>query len=214
MGLAGAGFPCSAVTFPERSGRSVASVTADTASHRTPGRAGGHPRRLASPATASVLGALLLVLAAATLTLKGFDHQLTTSGTGWGFAIVFIYGGVGLVVARRQPRNPIGWLLLIFIVLYLLGAGATEYAVLAYSLGHRGLPLAPVAVVLDTLQAPSLALFPPVILLFPDGRLASRRWRRVLWVYAVLTAYVSVVSVTQGIAAVAGRHPPRYQRQP
>lgn len=140
--LAQLGGPCSAVTFPERSGRSFAFVTADTASHRTPGRAGRRPCRLASPATASVLGALLLVLAAATLTLKGFDHQLTTSGTGWGFAIVLIYGGVGLVVARRQPRNPIGWLLLIFIVLYVLGAGATEYAVLAYSLGHRGLPLA------------------------------------------------------------------------
>jgi hypothetical protein len=147
---------------------------------------------------------LLLVLAAATLTLKGFDHQLTTSGTGWGFAIVLIYGGVGLVVARRQPRNPIGWLLLIFIVLYVLGAGATEYAVLAYSLGHRGLPLVPVAVVLDTLQAPALALFPPVILLFPDGRLTSRRWRRVLWVYAALAAYVTAVGAAQAIAAVAG----------
>ena len=198
------GFPCPAVTFPERSGRSVALVTADTASHRTPGRAGRHPWRLASPATASVLGALLLVLAAALFTLKDFDHQLTTSGTGWGFAIILIYGGVGLVVARRQPRNPIGWLLLIFIVLYVLGAGATEYAVLAYSLGHRGLPLAPVAVVLDTLQAPALALFPPVILLFPDGRLTSRRWRRVLWVYAALAATAVAVTVAQAIAAVAG----------
>jgi hypothetical protein len=66
------------------------------------------------------------------------------------------------------------------------------------------LPLAAAAVVLDTLQAPSLALFPPVILLFPDGRLVSRRWRRVLWVYVVLTAYVAAVSVAQGIAAVAG----------
>ena len=89
-------------------------------------------------------------------------------------------------------------------MLYVLGAGAVEYAVLAYSLGHRGLPLAPVAVVLDTLQAPSLALFPPVILLFPDGPLTSRRWRRVLWVYAALTIYVSVVSVAQAVAAVAG----------
>ena len=159
---------------------------------------------LLSPRTATALGVLVLVLAIALLTLKGFDHQLSGSGTWSGIAIVVMYAGVGLVVARRQPRNPIGWLLLVFIALYVLGAGAVEYAVLAYSLGHRGLPLAPAAVVLDTLQAPSLALFPPVILLFPDGRLASRRWRRVLLAYAVLTAYVSAVSVAQGIAAVAG----------
>ena len=57
---------------------------------------------------------------------------------------------------------------------------------------------------LDTLQAPSLALFPPVILLFPDGRLTSRRWRRVLWIYAALTAYVTAVTVAPAIAAVAG----------
>ena len=159
---------------------------------------------LLSPGTATALGVVVLVLAIATLTLKGFDHQLTTTGTWSGIVIVVMYAGVGLVVARRQPRNPIGWLLLVFIALYVLGAGAVEYAVLAYSLGHRGLPLAAAAVVLDTLQAPSLALFPPVILLFPDGRLASRRWRRVLWVYAVLTAYVSAVALAQAIAAVAG----------
>jgi hypothetical protein len=160
--------------------------------------------RLLSPGTATVLGVLVLVLTVALFTLKGFDHQLKTSGTGSGVAVVLMYAGVGFVVARRQPRNPIGWLLLIFIVLYVLGAGAVEYAVLVYSLGHRGLPLAPVAVVLDTLQGPSLALFPPVILLFPDGRLTSRRWRRVLWVYAALAAYVTAVGAAQAIAAVAG----------
>jgi hypothetical protein len=159
---------------------------------------------LLSPGAATVLGVLVLVLAIATFTLKGFAHQLTGSGTWSGIAIVVMYAGVGLVVARRQPRNPIGWLLLLFIALYVLGAGAVEYATLAYSQGHRGLPLAAAAVVLGTLQAPSLALFPPVILLFPDGRLAVRRWRRVLWVYAVLAAYESAVSAAQGIAAVAG----------
>jgi hypothetical protein len=44
---------------------------------------------------------VLLVLVAATFTLKGFDHQLTTSGTVWAFAVILVYGGVGLVVARR-----------------------------------------------------------------------------------------------------------------
>jgi hypothetical protein len=160
--------------------------------------------RLLSPGTATVLGVLVVVLATATLTLAGFDHQLTISATGSGVAIVLMYAGVGLVVARRQPRNPIGWLLLIFTVLYVLGAGASYYAVLRYRLGHRGLPLGPVAVVLDTLQPPSLTLFPPVILLFPDGRLTSRRWRRVLWAYAALTAYVAAVTVAPAIAAVAG----------
>jgi len=130
---------------------------------------------LLSPRTATALGVLVLVLAIALLTLKGFDHQLSGSGTWSSIAIVVTYAGVGLVVARRQPHNPIGWLLLVFIALYLLSAGAVEYAVLAYTLGHQGLPLAPAAVVLDTLQAPSLAVFAPVILLFPDGRLASRR---------------------------------------
>jgi hypothetical protein len=159
-----------------------------------------------SPRTAAALGVVVLVLAIATLTLKGFDHQLSGSGTWSGIAIVVMYAGVGLVVARRQPHNPIGWLLLVFIALYVLGAGAVEYATLAYTLGHQGLPLAQAAVVLDNLQAPSLALFPPVILLFPDGRLASRRWRRVLWVYAVLAAYGAAVSAAQGIAAVAGHN--------
>ena len=160
--------------------------------------------RLLSPGTATVLSVLVLVLAVATLTLTGFDHQLTIRITGSGVAIVLMYAGVGLVVARRQPRNPIGWLLLIFTVLYVFGAGASYYVVLRYRLGYRGLPLAPAAVVVETLQAPSLALFPPVILLFPDGRLTSRRWRRVLWVYAALAAYVTAVTVAPAIAAVAG----------
>ena len=57
-----------------------------------------------------------------------------------------------------------------------------------YRFGHHGLPLAPVAVLLQPLWAPALVLFPVVILLFPDGRLASRRWRWVLVAYALFGA--------------------------
>jgi hypothetical protein len=116
-----------------------------------------------------------------------------------------IYAAVGFVVARRQPGNPIGWILITFIALFLLSGVAGGYAALYYRFGHHGLPLAPVAVVLSTLWAPALLLFPVVILLFPDGRLAPRRWRWVLRAYAVAGALASAAVFAPAVTAVA-RH--------
>jgi hypothetical protein len=149
------------------------------------------------------LGALTLMLAAATIALVSLDGQLTTTSTVESVTIVLAFTGVGVVVARRQPHNPVGWVLLVFTVLFVLGACASYYAVLDYHLGHRGLPFAAATVLLGTVWAPSFALFPVVILLFPDGRL-GRPWRSVLWTYAVLVAYVLSVVVAPAIAAVAG----------
>lgn len=167
-------------------------------------RAAGRRLRVTAPAIAALLGGAVLALAAATLALVSLNrgHQLNHIGSG--IAIVLIYAAVGMVIARRQPRNPIGWLLIIFVLLYVLGAAATNYATLYYRSGYLGLPLASVALLLATLSAPSFAVFPLVILLFPDGRLASRRWRRALWAYAGLTVYVLTVVVAPVIAALAG----------
>ena len=159
--------------------------------------------RLASPTTATVLGGVVLALAAATLTLVSLARQITVHHIGPGLAIVLVYAGVGVVVARRQPRNPTGWLLIIFALLYVLGAAATNYAVLAFRLGYHGLPLAAVALLVATLSAPSFAVFPVVILLFPDGRLTPRWWRWALWVYAGLCGYVLAVVAAPVIAALA-----------
>jgi MFS family permease len=160
--------------------------------------------RLASPATATVLGAVALVLAAAALALAGPVHQLSILSQGPVIPTVVIYAGVGVVVARRQPRNPIGWILIGFIVLILLSSIAGWYAVLYYRLGHHGLPLAGVGVILLPLWVPAILMFPLVILLFPDGRLASRRWRWVLLAYAVAGACASAAIFGPAIAAVAG----------
>jgi hypothetical protein len=159
---------------------------------------------LASSAAATALGSLVVVLAAVYPLLAGLVHQLTILNVGPTVATILIYAAVGVVVACHQPRNPLGWLLLIFILLITTGVDAGYYAVLAYGLGHHGLPLAPVAVVLEPLWVPAVALFPLVILLFPDGRLTSRRWRWVLWAYAGLVACVMTIIFTQTIAAVAG----------
>ena len=66
---------------------------------------------LASPATATVLGALVVVLAAALVPLAALvHHDLLLDG---GEAIIAVpFAPVGFIVARRQPGNPIGWLLL------------------------------------------------------------------------------------------------------
>jgi signal transduction histidine kinase len=87
--------------------------------------------------------------------------------------------GVGLVLALRRPRNPIGWLLLgngAFIAS--LGL-ATSYA--GYALEHSGsLPGWRLAAVWAAGAWPFLFAMPVAIaFVFPDGKLPSPRWRPV-----------------------------------
>jgi hypothetical protein len=159
--------------------------------------------RLASPVTATVLAVLSLMLLAGALVLSALTGQLSVLGSGPIVPVVVVYAAVGFVVARRQPGNPIGWILITWIVVFLLSGVAGGYAALYYRFGHHGLPLAPVAVVLGPLWAPALLLFPVVILLFPDGRLAARRWRWVLRAYVVAGALVSAAVFAPAVTAVA-----------
>ena len=140
----------------------------------------GRRFRLASPATANALSALVRVLLGVTVTLAVFIHQLTILNVTTGLSIPLIYAAVGVVVARHQPRNPVGWILVFFVLLLLIPLDAGYYAVLRYRLGYHDIPLGPAAVALASLLVLAPALFPLVILLFPDGRLTSRRWRWVL----------------------------------
>jgi hypothetical protein len=146
----------------------------------------------------------VIVLTAVSIVLAAFLRQLTILNLGPAAPVITIYAVVGVVIARRQPRNPIGWILLVFILLLVLSTDVGDYAVLAYRPGHH-LPFAPVAVVLQPLWGPAILIFPLVILLFPDGRLASRRWRWVLLVYAGAGVCVTAVLFVPGIIAVA-RH--------
>ena len=94
---------------------------------------------------------------------------------------------VGFVVARRQPGNPLGWMLLALVALLLLSGVGADYAWLSYQVGHH-LPLAVVGVFLAPGWVWLFVTLPLVILLFPDGRLPSPRWRPVLWAYLAIAA--------------------------
>jgi len=155
---------------------------------------------------ALALGGVAVVLMALNVVLAELVHQLTFLGVGPGIPVFLIYAGVGVVIARRQPRNPVAWVLIGFVLLAMLSADAGYYAVYFYRLGHHGLPLAGVAAALVPLFIPGIALFPLVILLFPDGKLTSRRWRWVLVAYAGLVAWVTALTLAPTIAAVAGHH--------
>jgi len=100
------------------------------------------------------------------------------------------YGIVGLLILNYRPGHGIGWLFLGVAFLSALGFFAKQYAV-------YGLVLAtlPGALWMGWLQSWVFYLvFPaPVILLFllfPDGKLPSRRWRLVIWLGVASTVFL------------------------
>ena len=156
--------------------------------------------RLASPATAVVLAAVTVLVMAADVPLQSQIQSLSLSSA-WELAFVVPFTLVGTVVARREPHNPLGWLLLAVSLVAVLSGVASDYAVFVYHYGHRGWPLGSVAVVLDTFNiATGLLLLPLVILFFPDGRVGPR-WKWPLRGYYVILALYCASRAS--IAAVA-----------
>jgi hypothetical protein len=94
----------------------------------------------------------------------------------------------GAVVARHQPGNPIGWLLMVSALFFAVNGLASDYSVLDYRVRHGSLPLGQLAVVLQPSWAPAIVCFALSILLFPDGRMPGGGWRWALWAFLALCA--------------------------
>jgi hypothetical protein len=172
-------------------------VTADVALRRF---------HVASPVMAVPLGVLGLALLAACVFLTYLTGDLQPSRDGAAPVLAVLAGLLGVLVARRQPRNPEGWLLLGLAVADLAVVDSGLYAVLDYRVRHGQLPLGELAVFIkDTAGAPLICVFALVILLFPDGRLTGR-WAWVLWSYLVVVAIAAVGVLAGEVGALAGQH--------
>jgi hypothetical protein len=136
----------------------------------------------------AVCAVTLLVLTMSMLMIVlGWSTPLPGEWTPWRDQTVSLLGIIGApilggLIASRLPRNPYGWLWLGF------GLGLA-FQSLAQSYGAYGLVVEPgslaaprtISHVLQLGGQVALTLAPLLMLLFPTGRLPSRRWRPLAW---------------------------------
>jgi hypothetical protein len=151
-----------------------------------------------------VASAVLVIVAVAIVPLAYASHELVDAAYPIMFAPAF--GAVGAVIALRQPRNLVGWILVAIALLVGGSFDVEAYADLVYRLGYHGLPFGRLAVILAPCWYPGLIMLPLAVLLFPDGRLPSRRWRPVVAVYGVAGAAMIVAVAGLDAPALLGRH--------
>jgi hypothetical protein len=139
----------------------------------------------------------LLVLTRSAHIPSSWEANLTV-GKLLGGALFLIFPLVGALIASRRPRNAIGWILLAEGLLWMF-LGVTDYYGL-YGVARPGSVPFPVGVaaVNNFMWVPAVGLLGTyVFLLFPDGRLPSRRWRPLAWLSGTV---ITLVSICVGLA--------------
>jgi hypothetical protein len=103
---------------------------------------------------------------------------------------------VGALIASRRPQNAIGWICLAVGLLWMLLSLFDFYGV--YGIAKPGAVPYPVVsyALVQWLWLPTVGLLAVyLVLLFPDGRLPSSRWRPLAWVSGLMIALLGVGSV-------------------
>jgi hypothetical protein len=147
-----------------------------------------------------------VALIVAGLVLAYVDRQLVPASlTNWTFSSVsgevvnVAVPVTGFVLASRRPQNPIGWLFLVAGLVLGLGGFSNPYALHALIAARGPLPAGRLFAWLSAwIWVIALAMLALLFLLFPTGRLRSRRWRPAAWfvggAFAFLAADALVIA--------------------
>jgi hypothetical protein len=136
------------------------------------------------------------------LPAEGFTPPWLLSSLAVGFAA---YPTVGALVASRRPENAVGWLLCGVGLAITTWIFVNQYSTYAIFMRPDSLQAEVAAYLTNINPGVYLAIFVP--LLFPDGRLPSRRWRPLVWLVVASFA----VHVVHGVGYLypLGIEPPR-----
>jgi two-component system NarL family sensor kinase len=136
-----------------------------------------------------------MVLALASVVLLLLNRAVLHGPDGIGPELVMVPGfaTVGAVVASRRRGMGIGWWFLALALCVAVEEVASQYAVRALITAPGSLPAGVwMAWVSNFLGAVPFGIIGFLLLLFPDGRLPSPRWRPVAWALAVGTGLLTL----------------------
>src|SRR5215203_601888 len=137
---------------------------------------------LAALSVMMFVAAIALHVLARSVDSPGEWSTLGALGRVLGFLPFLAFPLVGALVASSRPCNWVGWILLADGLLWTFGSVLDSYRI--YGLARPGSVPFPVALyaLSQWLWVPAVGLFAVyLILLFPDGRLPSRKWRPLAW---------------------------------
>ena len=145
-------------------------------------------------------GAIVAILVATlVLLVLGFGHDTPVDDYGlsaWGgvvFAVAALsFGTVGALIVARVEHNRIGWIFWLTGLSLAVGNLAFQYADHGLYVAEPRWPGATFAAWLPLGIPPAFGLLGIALLLFPDGRLPSRRWRPALVMALAGIAFIVV----------------------
>jgi hypothetical protein len=157
------------------------------------------PPRSPRPAVAALAATLAMIGASGLISLLHFGFDLASFLDAGSYAALLVgMSVIGVLIARREPGNPVGWL---FSLAPLLVCVSITFGGIGVWAGpeHQDYPWAAVPAWLSLWAWPfgliGFALFMP--LLFPDGRPPSDRWRILARIDLVVIGALALLLATQ-----------------
>jgi hypothetical protein len=132
--------------------------------------------------TLTALALLLLALNLSHSVAHVYDYWLENAVLAVSFSII------GAIIATRLPANPLGWLFCAAACIIAAAYLSAEYAIYALLVRPDSLPAGEaLAWLASWAWIPSIGCVILSLLLFPNGRLPSSRWRWLAWLSAFVT---------------------------